>query len=83
MPLKPLERKASFAGAVVLHETTQQAACKELGVSWTHLHFCFLGNRQPSEELMERVAEYVGVPVGQFWGALWTHRSQSPVKATA
>lgn len=65
----PLQRKAEFAKAATLREKgTSQAAEDDLEVSWTHLKACLEGERTPSEELARRVAEYVGIPVAQFWG---------------
>lgn len=69
MTLTPIERKAEFAKAATLREKgTSQAAEDDLDVSWTHLKACLEGDRTPSEELARRVAEYVGIPVAQFWG---------------
>jgi hypothetical protein len=67
VPLTPLQRKAAFAAAVELHETTKSAAATDLGVSWTHLLLCFEGARVPSEELMQRVADYVAIDRDHFW----------------
>lgn len=67
-PLTPLERRAEFAKATTLHETTLTQAAENLGVSWTHLLACFQGERVPSTDLRERVAEYVAIPASRFWG---------------
>ena len=70
MTLTPIERKAEFAKAATLREKgTSQAAEDDLDVSWTHLKACLEGERTPSEELAQRVAEYVGIPAGKFWGS--------------
>jgi hypothetical protein len=69
MPFAPLERKAAFMAAVTMKETTKTAAAEELDVSWTHLDAVLLGEREGSAELKEKVADYVGVPVDDFWRA--------------
>lgn len=66
--LTVLERKAAFAAAVELNETNKTAAALSLGVSWNHLLLCMEGDRKPSAELAQRVADYCKVPAGQFWG---------------
>jgi hypothetical protein len=66
--LSPLQRKAAFAAAVELNETNKGAAAESLGVSWTHLVLCMEGQRTPSSDLAARVAEYVGLPIEEFWG---------------
>lgn len=54
---------------VTRREITKTAASKDdLGVSWTHLELCLDGERKPSADLAQRVAEYVGIPVADFWG---------------
>lgn len=67
MPLAPLERKAAFMAAVTLKSTTKTAAAEELEVSWTHLDFVLLGERDGSVELREKVAAYIGVNPEEFW----------------
>jgi hypothetical protein len=67
MPFTPLERKAVFMAAVTLKETVKTKAAEEIDVSWQHLDAVLLGERDGSRELRERVAEYVGVPVDEFW----------------
>ena len=68
MPFTPLERKAVFMAAVTMKETVKtKAAPEDLGVSWQHLDAVLLGERDGSKGLRERVAEYVGVPVDEFW----------------
>lgn len=67
VPLTPLQRKAAFAAAVELHETTKSAASTDLGVSWTHLLLCLEGVRTPSEELAQRIAGYCEIERDRFW----------------
>lgn len=67
MPFAPLERKAAFMAAVTLKETVKTKAAEEIGVSWQHLDAVLLGERDGSKELREKVADYVGVPVDEFW----------------
>lgn len=65
----PIERKAEFAKAATLREkSATEASEADLGVSWTHLRACFEGERTPSEELAQRVADYVGIRAETFWG---------------
>lgn len=66
--LSPLQRKAAFASAVELNETTKGGAAETIGVTWTHLLLCMEGERTPSVELAERVARYVGMASDEFWG---------------
>lgn len=68
MPFAPLERKAAFMAAVTMKRTVKTKAAEEdIGVSWQHLDCVLLGEREGSAELKEKVAEYVGVPVDEFW----------------
>lgn len=68
MPLTPLERKAAFAHAVTLRGKSKTAAAKEdLGVTWTHLSAVLEEDRDGSEELRRRFADYIGVPVEECW----------------
>lgn len=67
--ITPLERKAAFAHAVVLHQApSYAAAAQECGASWTHLRACLEGDRTPSDALRQRVAEYCEIPADRFWG---------------
>jgi len=65
--LTALERKAAFVAAATLHQDTKMAAAEKCGVSWQHLLYVLDGEREPSAELRERVAEYVGMPVSQLF----------------
>lgn len=69
MPLTPLERKAAFAHAVTMHETTKTAGALELGYSYTHVEGVMEGSRPGSEAMKRAVATYCGVPYDEFWGA--------------
>lgn len=68
MPYTPIERKAAFVAACTLKSAHKsKVALDEFGVSWTHLDAVLLGTRDGSEELRDKVAEYVGVPSKEFW----------------
>ena len=68
--MTPLERRAEFVKAATLHGTTLAGAAASLGVTWTHLLACINGERTPSAELRQRVAEYVRMSPHRFWGPL-------------
>jgi hypothetical protein len=69
LALSPIERKAEFAKAAILKGKTMSVVAEEdFDISWIHLRECFKGLRRPSEELANKVAEYVGMSPEEFWG---------------
>ena len=67
-PLTPLERKAAFAHAVTMHETTKLDGALSIGYSWTHVEAVMEGTRTASDELKSKLAGYCGVEMDVFWG---------------
>ena len=67
-PLTPLERRAAFAHAVTMHETSKAGGSEFLGYSWTHIEAVMEGSRTPGDELRAKLAEYCGVDPEIFWG---------------
>ena len=68
MPLSPLQRKAAFAHAITMRETTKTAAAMSLGYSLTHIEATMSGERVASDELKAKLAEYCAHTEEAFWG---------------
>jgi len=51
-----------------MHETTKRDAADSLGLSWTHVELVLEGERRGSQETMDAIAEYCGIPAVEFWG---------------
>jgi DNA-binding XRE family transcriptional regulator len=60
-PFAPLQRRAAFKAAVVLHETTVRKAAQKLGVSHQHLALVIDGERHASIDLQNAIAKFVGL----------------------
>jgi len=69
MALTPLERKALFKAAVTLRQVTMAQAAHELGVSYNHLTLVLRGDRIGSTRLEQGVADFIGRPVAEVFGA--------------
>ena len=59
-----LERLAAVKASAVLRQTTMTAAAKACGVSYNHFWLVIRGERVGSRVLEEKIARFVGHPVG-------------------
>lgn len=68
MPFTPIERKAAFVATCTLKGLQKSVIARpQFGVSWQHLDYVLMGQREGSAELKEKIAEFVGVSTAEFW----------------
>ncbi len=68
MPFTPIERKAAFLATCTLRGLKASNIAKPMfGVSWQHINYVLMGEREASADLKQKIADFVGVSVSQFW----------------
>jgi hypothetical protein len=63
------ERRLLFKASCKGKRETQAALCRRWDFSVTHITDVLLGKRPGSAGLKDRLAQYCGVPIGEFWGS--------------
>ena len=67
--LTAIEKRAEFAKAVKLHQTTTQKVLRDvLRISYSHYRCILEGTRKPSKAVAERVCRFVDKHPVEFWG---------------
>lgn len=80
--LTPLQRKALFKAAVVLHQITVAEAAAQFGVSYNHLTLVLAGERRASLRLQDAIAAFVDRPREKLFADSLSKR-QRPIKGSA